>query len=318
MYPVAPVRKIRIAAVYHSSLVARDTLIDFFDDLARARGDFLVYDDGFRSRGYTYARGRARARAASPRACTSSGCARATRLSSGARTARSGSSRSGAACSRGIVVVPIDYRASPDFLARVSRIVAAKLVLIGQDVPPLAERRSARRSWKLHELDWPRAATAAAAASTIGRDDVAEIIFTSGATAEPKGVVITHRNVLANIVPVEREVAEVPEVGPAVLPAALPEPAAAQPHVRPGDGDVHPADAAGRRRLHARLQPGDIVAQIKTRRDLGARVGAEDPRRAARARRCASRRTPASRRAPKQHVVAALVALSRASIGCSA
>src|SRR5439155_26388034 len=37
-------------------------------------------------------------------------------------------------------------------------------------------------------------------------DDIAEIIFTSGATADPKGVIITHRNVLANIVPVEREV----------------------------------------------------------------------------------------------------------------
>src|SRR6202035_4500459 len=43
-------------------------------------------------------------------------------------------------------------------------------------------------------------------ATRIGRDDVAEIIFTSGATADPKGVVITHRNILANIVPVEREV----------------------------------------------------------------------------------------------------------------
>src|SRR5262249_13839646 len=41
---------------------------------------------------------------------------------------------------------------------------------------------------------------------TIARDDVAEIIFTSGATADPKGVLITHRNVLANIVPVEREI----------------------------------------------------------------------------------------------------------------
>src|SRR5262249_55646141 len=38
-----------------------------------------------------------------------------------------------------------------------------------------------------------------------GPEDTAEIIFTSGATAEPKGVVITHRNILANIVPIERE-----------------------------------------------------------------------------------------------------------------
>jgi long-chain acyl-CoA synthetase len=40
----------------------------------------------------------------------------------------------------------------------------------------------------------------------VTRDDITQIIFTSGATAEPKGVVIRHRNVLANIVPVEREV----------------------------------------------------------------------------------------------------------------
>ena len=54
MYPVAPVRKMRIAGVYHSSLVARETLLDFFQDLTSTRGDFLVYDDGFRSRTYTY------------------------------------------------------------------------------------------------------------------------------------------------------------------------------------------------------------------------------------------------------------------------
>src|SRR6202034_3044148 len=36
-------------------------------------------------------------------------------------------------------------------------------------------------------------------------DDILQIVFTSGTTAEPKGVVITHGNVLANIMPLERE-----------------------------------------------------------------------------------------------------------------
>ncbi len=33
--------------------MVRDTLVDFFRDFARERGDFIVYDDGFRSRAYT-------------------------------------------------------------------------------------------------------------------------------------------------------------------------------------------------------------------------------------------------------------------------
>jgi long-chain acyl-CoA synthetase len=40
----------------------------------------------------------------------------------------------------------------------------------------------------------------------LDRNDVLEIVFTSGTTAEPKGVVITHGNVLANIAPLEREI----------------------------------------------------------------------------------------------------------------
>jgi long-chain acyl-CoA synthetase len=40
----------------------------------------------------------------------------------------------------------------------------------------------------------------------IGADDLAEIIFTSGTTAEPKGVCLTHRNLLANIAPLESEI----------------------------------------------------------------------------------------------------------------
>jgi long-chain acyl-CoA synthetase len=60
--------------------------------------------------------------------------------------------------------------------------------------------------WELADLDWH--ADGPMPAVPISRDDVIQVIFTSGATAEPKGVVIRHRNVLANIVPVEREVAK--------------------------------------------------------------------------------------------------------------
>jgi long-chain acyl-CoA synthetase len=58
--------------------------------------------------------------------------------------------------------------------------------------------------WRFRDLDWH--AEGPMPAVPISRDDVTQVIFTSGATAEPKGVVIRHRNVLANIVPVEREV----------------------------------------------------------------------------------------------------------------
>jgi long-chain acyl-CoA synthetase len=195
--------------------VVRDTLIDFFGDLSRARGEFLVYDDGFRSRGYTYADIARAARGFAAR-LHAAGVHKGDKIVFWSENRPEWIVAFWGCLLRGIIVVPIDYRASPDFLARVSRIVAAKLVLIGQDVPPLVQQIDAP-IWKLHELEWsfdsPERALAQDRSDVNGpppeaitRDDVAEIIFTSGATAEPKGVLITHRNVLANIVPVEREI----------------------------------------------------------------------------------------------------------------
>ena len=191
----------------------RDTLIDFFDDLSHARGEFLVYDDGFRSRGYSYAEVAAAARAMAARLHTL-GLHKGDKIVFWSENRPEWIVAFWACLLRGIIVVPIDYRASPDFLARVIKIVSGRLILIGQDVPPFtapfdtAQGELARVPvWKLHELEWHTGATVPDLPdASIVRDDIAEIIFTSGATAEPKGVVITHRNVLANIVPVEGEI----------------------------------------------------------------------------------------------------------------
>jgi long-chain acyl-CoA synthetase len=181
----------------------RETLIDYFRDLAQARGTFLVYDDGVRAHSYTYAEV---GRAARGFAARLAGVG----LHKGDKVVFWGENRPEWVVAfwgcllAGVVVVPIDYRASPEFLARIARRVAARLILVGEDVPAAPETFDIP-AWKLHGLEW---ADGPPVSVVIGRDDVAEIIFTSGATGEPKGVVITHRNVLANIVPVEHEIAK--------------------------------------------------------------------------------------------------------------
>ncbi len=40
------------------------------------------------------------------------------------------------------------------------------------------------------------------------RNTIAEILYTSGTTAEPRGVVLTHGNFLANLEPIEKGIAE--------------------------------------------------------------------------------------------------------------
>jgi long-chain acyl-CoA synthetase len=103
----------------------------------------------------------------------------------------------------GVVVVPIDYRSTIEFVERVNSQVRARVILVGDDVDGESPK-SFPHVWKFADLDWT--ADGPMPAVPLVRDDITQIIFTSGATAEPKGVVIRHRNVLANIVPVEREV----------------------------------------------------------------------------------------------------------------
>jgi long-chain acyl-CoA synthetase len=105
---------------------------------------------------------------------------------------------------RGAVVVPIDHASPAEFACRVAQEVKAKLIFRENDhencgtipVIPLeslfaitAQHDSSGYPSPLHT-----------------RQDPLEIIFTSGTTAEPRGVVISHGNVLANIEPLQKEI----------------------------------------------------------------------------------------------------------------
>jgi long-chain acyl-CoA synthetase len=184
--------------------MVRDTLIDFFRDLAAAPGDFLVFDDGYRTRTYTYADVARGARRFGAR-LDAHGLAKGDKVLLWGENRPEWIAALWGCLLRGVVAVPIDYRASRDLLARVGDIVGARVVLVGDQVD-LGSPPGDASVWPMAGLLEPGGEPPLLPPVAVGRQDVAEIIFTSGATAEPKGVVITHANILANIVPIEREV----------------------------------------------------------------------------------------------------------------
>lgn len=182
--------------------MVRETLLDYFNTVAALDGEYLVYDDGFRPRSYTY---RALARAARnfARTLESHGISAGDRVVLWSENRPAWIAAFWGCVLRGVVLAPIDEHHSLDFLERVVRITEARAILAGDQTTLPAQERSVP-VFRLADLDWD--SETAIQPVNARADDTCQILFTSGATAEPKGVVITHRNILANIVPVEREV----------------------------------------------------------------------------------------------------------------
>jgi long-chain acyl-CoA synthetase len=124
---------------------------------------------------------------------------------------------------RGAVVVPLDVESAPDFVARVREQTQARLMLVSRETervasgglssPPAGARPegSAAGAPAVLSLEGLEGLLAGRSDEPfghegVGGEDLLEIIYTSGTTAEPRGVVLTHGNVLANLAPLEEEI----------------------------------------------------------------------------------------------------------------
>src|SRR5262249_144005 len=91
-----------------------------------------------------------------------------------------------------IVVIPVDASFSQDFVDRIQKATQAKFMCTDSDLS----------AWK-QLFDAPEDPLAEPPADP---NTLLEIVYTSGTTAEPKGVMITHGNILSNLIPVHNEI----------------------------------------------------------------------------------------------------------------
>ena len=112
---------------------------------------------------------------------------------------------------RGAVVVPMDAAAASDFVQRAIKDAGVKVILRDRQQ---VELPGAPPSLIINDLkdvlanDQPPSDAGVDPGDASTRSTIAEILYTSGTTAEPRGVVLTHGNFLANLEPLERGIEE--------------------------------------------------------------------------------------------------------------
>jgi long-chain acyl-CoA synthetase len=106
---------------------------------------------------------------------------------------------------RGVIAVPMDAIADKDFAARVAKQAGVKLAVVGRGLLSPAGATPVIHLEELSALA-NNASAGNFSVTPAARGDAIEVVFTSGTTAEPRGVVLTHGNLLANLEPLEKEI----------------------------------------------------------------------------------------------------------------
>jgi long-chain acyl-CoA synthetase len=99
----------------------------------------------------------------------------------------------------GVVVVPLDVNGSAEFALQVADLMQARLIVAGPDQARLLGETSLP---VVSIDDLPGQASSAPTTTTrppIEPENLVEIVYTSGTTGHPRGVMVNHRNLLANI-----------------------------------------------------------------------------------------------------------------------
>lgn len=107
---------------------------------------------------------------------------------------------------RGVICVPLDVAGSLDFAKRVIAETQPRLVIGDAELLKQLDESIPKIAFEDFASALPRAAGPVAVDAAVNADSPVQILFTSGTTAEPKGIVHTHRNVLASMAPIEREI----------------------------------------------------------------------------------------------------------------
>lgn len=107
---------------------------------------------------------------------------------------------------RGVICVPLDAAGTIEFARRVVAETTPRLIVGDAELLQQLDSKSISIAFEDFASALPEAAEPAPIDLAVNPDTPLQILFTSGTTAEPKGVVHTHRNVLASLAPIELEI----------------------------------------------------------------------------------------------------------------
>ena len=98
----------------------------------------------------------------------------------------------------GVIAVPLDLRSATDFARRVASKTQPRLAFVSRFTPQ-SYKELGLPEVRLEEIEELCQEVPPAQDVDVASGDLAEIMFTSGTTGDPKGVMLTHGNLMANL-----------------------------------------------------------------------------------------------------------------------